>query len=58
MFGKSSNFSIRDLRRLKIVRNERDFNTIIAMSNHRNRYNSLITTNALSARETMRRRRF
>lgn len=28
MFGKSSNFSIRDVKRLKIVRNERDFNTI------------------------------
>lgn len=58
MFGKSSNFSIRDVKRLKIVRNERDFNTIIAMSNHRNRYNSLITTDALSARETLGRRRF
>lgn len=58
MFGKSSNFSIRDVKRLKIVRNERYFNTIIATINHGNRFNSLITTNALSARETLRRRRF
>lgn len=53
MFGKSSNFSIRDVKRLKIVRNERYFNTIIATSNHGNRFNSLITTDALSARETL-----